>query len=92
MELARTPLHYDPEANTAYLQLTGGADVAVARRVELDPWTVGGVVGLDFDEAGHLVGVQISDANDLLRSELLHPLPTQKTADAHSEPRIRPQR
>lgn len=57
----------DPAADTAYLTL-GEASVGArrARRVEVDPWLIDGLVSLDFDDAGHLIGIEIGDASHLL--------------------------
>jgi uncharacterized protein YuzE len=63
---------YDPEADAAYIKLrddigAGGVD----RTVMCDPAEVGGMINLDFDVDGHLVGIEVMDASRLLPPGLL---------------------
>jgi uncharacterized protein YuzE len=63
---------YDPDADAAYIRLqddigAGGVD----RTVMCDPAEVGGMINLDFDAEGHLVGIEVMDASKLLPPELL---------------------
>ena len=63
---------FDPEADAAYIQLAseilaGG----VARTYTCDPTDVGGMINLDFDSDGRLVGVEVLDAGHLLPPEVL---------------------
>jgi uncharacterized protein YuzE len=65
-------LEYDREADAAYIQLveeisSGG----VHRTVGCDPSEVGGMINLDFDAKGRLVGIEILDASKMLSPELL---------------------
>ena len=67
---------YDPDVDAAYIQLaaeilTGG----VAKTYPCDPREIGGIINLDFDLNGRLVGVEIMDASGLLLPEIL-PRPT----------------
>lgn len=67
---------YDPDVDAAYIQLaaeilTGG----VAKTYPCDPREIGGMINLDFDLNGRLVGVEIMDASRLLPPEIL-PRPT----------------
>jgi uncharacterized protein YuzE len=67
---------YDPDVDAAYIQLaaeilTGG----VAKTYPCDPREIGGVINLDFDLNGRLVGIEITDASRLLPPESL-PGPT----------------
>jgi len=54
---------YDDSADAVYIQLVdeigaGGA----ANTYPCDPAEVGGLINLDFDAAGHLVGIEVLDA------------------------------
>ena len=65
-------ISYDPAANAAYIQfaseiLAGG----VARTYACDPIEVGGMINLDFDAEGRLVGIEVLDASHILPPELL---------------------
>jgi uncharacterized protein YuzE len=67
-------LHYDPAANTAFLQLSDApVGRARCRTVSVDPWLVDGLVNLCLDDAGRVVGVEFCDASALLPSETLRP-------------------
>jgi uncharacterized protein YuzE len=65
-------ISYDPEANAAYIQI---ADVVGAGDVDFtygcDPSEVGGMIHLDFDSHGRLVGIEVLGASDKLPPELL---------------------
>jgi uncharacterized protein YuzE len=43
----------------------------VARTVPLDPRDIDGEINLDFDGAGHLIGIEVLDASRFLTSETL---------------------
>ena len=63
---------YDPDVDAAYLQfadeiLRGG----VAKTYCCDPGEVGGMINLDFDTGGMLVGIEVMDASYFLPPELL---------------------
>lgn len=65
-------IKYDPLADAAYIQLVeeigpGG----VAKTYLCDPAEVGGMINLDFDSAGRLIGVEVLDASKLMPVELL---------------------
>lgn len=63
---------YDPEANAVYIQLAEEIGAGgVAKTYPCDPAEVGGMINLDFDDAGRLVGVEVLDASKLLPRELL---------------------
>lgn len=66
-------LRYDPAVDAAYVTLGAPiADGGVARTVPVDlPDGISGELFLDFDEDGHLLGVEILGASALLRPELL---------------------
>ncbi|MGQ0468148.1 MAG: DUF2283 domain-containing protein [Sporichthyaceae bacterium] len=63
---------YDPESNAAYLYLAdtigpGGVD----KTYPCDPLEVGGMINLDFDDSGALVGIEVLGARTLLPPEVL---------------------
>lgn len=58
---------YDAEADAAYIYLVDEIGAGgVARTYPCDPSEVGGMVNLDFDAGGRLVGVEVMDASRLL--------------------------
>jgi len=65
-------IDYDAEVDAAYLQLAdeippGG----VHKTVCCDPSEVGGMVNLDFDSEGRLLGIEVLDASSMLPPGLL---------------------
>lgn len=65
-------LTYDPEADAAYIYLADEiAAGGVARTYPCDPTEVGGMVNLDFDAEGRLIGIEVMDASRMLPSEAL---------------------
>ncbi|MFE4308582.1 DUF2283 domain-containing protein [Streptomyces sp. NPDC056517] len=63
---------YDATANAAYLQLAdpqGGAEIA--RMYACDPVEVDGMINLDFDKEGRLVGIEVLAARSKLPKRLL---------------------
>lgn len=63
---------YDPAVDAAYIQLAevigaGGVDSTVA----CDPAEVGGMIHLDFDSRGVLLGIEVLGASNKLPRELL---------------------
>lgn len=70
----KTPMRveFDAEANAAYIYLvdeigSGG----VAKTYCCDPTEVGGMINLDFDDGGRLLGVEVLDARSYLDPRLL---------------------
>lgn len=65
-------ISFDPEADAAYIQL---ADVigagGVAFTYGCDPSDVDGMIHLDFDSDGRLVGIEVLDASGKLPPEVL---------------------
>jgi uncharacterized protein YuzE len=65
---------YDAEADAVYIQL---ADVIsageVAKTVPSDPREIDGMINLDFDANGRLLGIEVLDARLLLPASLLVP-------------------
>ena len=65
-------VEYDPEANAAYIYLTDEIPAGgVARCVPLDPIEVGGMVNLDLDADGRILGIEVLDARGKLVPGLL---------------------
>jgi uncharacterized protein YuzE len=65
-------LQYSSDADAAYLQLAdeigpGG----VASTYLCDTTQIGGMINLDFDSGGRLVGIEIMDASKFLPPEAL---------------------
>ena len=65
-------IRYDREADAAYIYLaneilSGG----VARTVSVDPQDIGGMVNLDLDHEGRIIGLEVMDASKKLPQELL---------------------
>ncbi len=65
-------LTYDANADAAYVYLTGDEVVApVAKTVPVDPAEAGGMIDLDFDGHGRLIGIEILDASTYVAPSLL---------------------
>ncbi|WP_223290974.1 DUF2283 domain-containing protein [Streptomyces avicenniae] len=63
---------YDAEADAAYLYFADPrVETRVARMYPCDPVQVEGMINLDFDEASHLVGIEILAARSKLPGYLL---------------------
>jgi uncharacterized protein YuzE len=78
---------HDPSVNAAYIYLAeeilpGG----VARTVSVDPIDVRGIVNLDLDEDGRIIGIEVLDGRGL--GHLLHAAFQDRTASL-AEPRWR---
>lgn len=70
--MAHLKVTYDEAANAAYIYLKPGAEGArVARMYACDPIEVDGMINLDFDASGRLVGVEVLAARTKLSPELL---------------------
>ncbi|MFJ5216961.1 DUF2283 domain-containing protein [Streptomyces sp. NPDC088354] len=61
---------YDRQANAAYVYFSDPA-VKVARCYPCDPVAVDGMINLDFDDQGCLVGIEVLDASSKLPGHLL---------------------
>lgn len=65
-------IKYDPDADAAYIQFATEIKAGgVEKTYPCDPTEVGGMINLDFDADGRLVGVEVLDASMLLPPELL---------------------
>jgi uncharacterized protein YuzE len=63
---------YDERANAAYIYLLERAvKPSVAKSYPCDPIEVGGMINLDFDQDGRLIGVEVLAARSKLPLELL---------------------
>jgi uncharacterized protein YuzE len=61
---------YDEVANAAYVYFQPPG-TAVAKMYPCDPIDVDGMINLDFDAAGRLIGLEVLDARAKLAPELL---------------------
>lgn len=58
---------YEPSVDAAYLQLVDEIGAGgIAKTYPCDPNEVAGMINLDFDSAGRLVGIEVLDASKLL--------------------------
>ncbi len=65
-------IEYDREADAAYIQLVEEIGAGgVHKTVGCDPAEVDGMIHLDFDADGRLVGIEVLDASSKLPPELL---------------------
>ncbi|MEV7599026.1 DUF2283 domain-containing protein [Kitasatospora sp. NPDC089797] len=63
---------YDPTADAAYVHFTDPqAHTLSAHTYPCDPVAVDGMINLDFDEQGRLIGIEILDARAKLPAHLL---------------------
>jgi uncharacterized protein YuzE len=61
---------YDTVANAAYIYLQPPG-TPVAKMYACDPIGVSGMINIDFDAAGRLVGIEVLDARGKLAPEVL---------------------
>lgn len=65
-------MSYDRQADAAYIYLAEGIPAGgVARTVCVDPQDIGGMVNLDLDHEGRIVGIEVMDASSKLPRESL---------------------
>lgn len=63
---------YDADADAAYIYLADEIEAGgVARTYACDPQEVNGMINLDFDEAGRLIGIEVMDASKMLPTKAL---------------------
>jgi uncharacterized protein YuzE len=65
-------IKYDPEVNAAKIYLLPpGIEPRTARMYACDPIAVDGMINLDFDEAGRLIGIEVLAARSLIHADVL---------------------
>jgi uncharacterized protein YuzE len=66
-------IEYDSEADAAYIYLKVEPALGhqVARTVCVDPLEMNGMVNLDLDDEGRIIGIEVMDASKKLSAELL---------------------
>lgn len=63
---------FDPSADAAYIQLAPRIDAGgVSRTYPCDPLEVEGMINLDFDADGRLIGIEVLGATSKSPPELL---------------------
>jgi uncharacterized protein YuzE len=62
---------YDKSVDAAYIYLTGVTDTKVAKTYSCNPLEVEGMINLDFDKNGTLIGIEVMDASQKLAEEVL---------------------
>lgn len=63
---------YDASVDAAYIWLVPDIGAGgVARTVPVDPREIDGMINLDFDTAGRMIGIEVIDASRFLSPELL---------------------
>ncbi len=69
-------IKYDAEANAAYIYLAVETTYAgdVAKTYMCDTREINGMINLDFDDDGRLLGIEIMDARSKLPLEVLKQL------------------
>ncbi|MEU4337113.1 DUF2283 domain-containing protein [Micromonospora lupini] len=70
--MANLRVTYDEEANAAYIYLTDPrVNAGVANMYACDPVEAGGMINLDLDSDGRLVGIEVLAASSKLPQYLL---------------------
>ncbi|MDA5279620.1 DUF2283 domain-containing protein [Streptomyces sp. Isolate_45] len=70
--MAELRVTYDKTANAAYVHLTDPqVRTRSSRMYPCDPVQVGGMINLDFDRKGRLIGIEVLAANSKLPEYLL---------------------
>lgn len=65
-------IQYDPSADAAYIQIADAVGRGgVASTYLCDPREVHGMINIDFDADGRIVGIEVMDASKRLPSETL---------------------
>lgn len=63
---------YDSRVDAAYIYIVESIGAGgVSRTVPVDPREINGMINLDFDDRGQLLGVEVIDASHLLSAEVL---------------------
>jgi uncharacterized protein YuzE len=72
MAVAEFKVTYDRKANAAYIYFVDISERSKAARMyACDPVEVGGMINLDFDEDGHLMGIEVLAASSKLDPHVL---------------------
>ncbi|WP_061964036.1 DUF2283 domain-containing protein [Demequina aurantiaca] len=67
-------ISYDADVDAAYIYLASEIDSgSVSRTVPVDPQEIDGMINLDFDAEGLLVGIEVLEASRFLSPFLLRP-------------------
>jgi uncharacterized protein YuzE len=65
-------IEYDRDTDAAYIyfqeDVSGGG---VSRTISVDPQAINGMVNLDLDDDGRILGLEVLDASKLLPQQLL---------------------
>jgi uncharacterized protein YuzE len=65
-------IEYDREADAAYISFVPEIGAGgVARTVSVSPSDIGGMVNLDLDDSGRIIGLEVMDASRKLPPDLL---------------------
>lgn len=64
-------IKYDKEVDAAYIYLVEITEGGVKKTYPCDPKEVDGIINLDFNEDGQLLGIEIMDASKKLPKEIL---------------------
>ena len=64
-------LTYDKEADAAYIYFSNFPADRVEKTYSCDPIEVNGMINLDFDGKGALIGIEVMDASKKLSKEIL---------------------
>ncbi len=62
---------YDKSVDAAYIYLKDILPGGVAKTYQCDPGEINGMINLDFDKDGILLGIEIIDASKKLPPEIL---------------------
>lgn len=63
-------IEYDEDVDAAYIYF-GRAEPQVARTISVDPISIQGMVNLDIDSDGRILGIEIMDASQLVPADEL---------------------
>lgn len=64
-------ISYDAEVDAAYIYLAQDTNIRVHHTYCCDPSEVNGMINLDFDKEGKLVGIEVIDASKKLPLDIL---------------------
>lgn len=69
---------FDPDANAAYVYLADEPSTGWrhGKTVPVDPHELGGMVNIDVDDDGRLIGIEVLEARSLLSDKLMTALTT----------------